>query len=188
MEMKEQILRSAQRLVQQRGFNGFSYADVASEVGIRKASLHHHFPSKTDLGLALIEAYSAQFDNERARISASPMKADMQLRAYVAIYRTSLDADRVCLGGMLASESLTLDPAMLPGLKRFFARNTEWLTEILATGVSQQVFALNGSASDHARMLVAALQGALMIAHATGDHDAFDRTSALLLAALTGSG
>ncbi len=184
MEMKERILESAQRLVQQRGFNGFSYADIANEVGIRKASLHHHFPAKTDLGLALIEGYSAQFDSERTRISGSRMKADAQLRGYIAMYRASLATDRVCLGGMLASESLTLDPAMLPGLKRFFARNTEWLTEILATGVSQQVFSLNGSAADHARMLVAALQGALMIAHATGDQDAFDRTAALLMAGL----
>lgn len=50
MDMREQILTSAQRLVQQRGFNGFSYADIADEVGIRKASLHHYFPTKTDLG------------------------------------------------------------------------------------------------------------------------------------------
>lgn len=185
MDMKEKILVIAQRLVRQRGFNGFSYADIADEVGIRKASLHHHFPAKADLGVALLEAYSAQFDSERVRVSASPMKAREQLRAYVNLYRTSLESDCVCMGGMLASESITLDPAMLPGLKRFFERNTEWLVEILAAGVSQKVFVVHGSVTDHARMLVAALQGALMIAHATGDHDAFERTAALLLAGLT---
>ncbi|MHB1200039.1 MAG: TetR/AcrR family transcriptional regulator [Polaromonas sp.] len=185
MEMKEQILASAQRLVQQRGFNGFSYADIAVEVGIRKASLHYHFPSKTDLGLALIEEYSAQVESARARISGSDLDADAKLRAYVALFRGSLDAERMCLGGMLASEWLTLDASMLPGLKRFFARNTEWLTEILAAGVTQKLFVLNGSAADHARVFLATLQGALLIARATGDHDGFDRTASLLVSGLT---
>ena len=185
MEMKEQILASAQRLVQQRGFNGFSYADIAAEVGIRKASLHHHFPSKTDLGLALIEDYAAQVDSARARISGLGQPADAMLRAYVALFRGTLDAERMCMGGMLASEWMTLDASMLPALKRFFARNTEWLTEILAGGVTQKQFVLNGSAADHARVFLATLQGALLIARATGDHDGFDRTAALLISGLT---
>ena len=75
MDMREHILASAQRLAQQRGFNGFSYADIAEEVGIRKASLHHYFPTKTDLGLALIEVYSTQFDSALLRISGSPSNA-----------------------------------------------------------------------------------------------------------------
>lgn len=185
MEMKEQILASAQRLVQQRGFNGFSYADIAAEVGIRKASLHHHFPSKTDLGVALIEEYSAQVDGARTRISGLGLLADAKLRAYVALFRATLDSERMCMGGMLASEWMTLDASMLPALKRFFARNTEWLTEILAGGVTQKQLELSGSAADHARVFLATLQGALLIARATGDYDGFDRSAALLISGLT---
>ena len=48
------ILDVAERLVQTRGFNGFSYADVASELDVTKASLHYHFPGKAELGQALI--------------------------------------------------------------------------------------------------------------------------------------
>ena len=188
MEMREHILASAQRLVQQRGFNGFSYADIADEVGIRKASLHHYFPTKTDLGLALIEVYSGQVDSELLRINGSSLQADAKLAAYAALYRGSLQADRMCLCGMLASESLTLDTAMLPSLKRFFARNTEWLTEVLAAGKSQQLFALSGTAADHARVLLSALQGAMLIARATGDNEAFDRTTSLLIAGLLRKG
>jgi TetR/AcrR family transcriptional repressor of nem operon len=188
MDMKERILISAQRLVQQRGFNGFSYADIADEVGIRKASLHHHFSTKTDLGLALIEVYTAQLDNELLRISGSSLQADTKLAAYIAIYRCSLEAERMCLGGMLASEALTLDATMLPSLKRFFARNTEWLAEILAEGRSLQLFMLDGSVADHARMLLSALQGALLIARATGDREAFDQTTKLLIKGLTRKG
>lgn len=184
MDTKEHILASAQKLVQQRGFNGFSYADVAAEVGIRKASLHHHFPTKTDLGLALVDAYVTQFEAERQRVSGSLLQADAQLKAYVNLYRMNLSAERVCLGGMLASDSSTLDPIMLPALKRFFARNMEWLTEILSAGAAQKIFSYKGTAADHARLLLAALQGGLMIARATGDHEAFDRTVTLLIADL----
>lgn len=188
MEMREQILASAQRLVQQRGFNGFSYADVADEVGIRKASLHHYFPTKTDLGLALIEVYSAQINSALSGISGSSLRVDEKLAAFVALFRGALKADRMCLGGMMASEALTLDGVMLPSLKRFFVRNVEWLTEILAAGKSQQLLVLSGTAADHARVLLSALQGALMIARATGDHDAFDRTAALLIKGLLRKG
>jgi TetR/AcrR family transcriptional repressor of nem operon len=188
MDMRDQILASAQRLVQQRGFNGFSYADIAVEVGIRKASLHHYFPTKTDLGQALIDIYSAQLDCELLRITGLALPADAKLDAYISIYRGSLDADRMCLGGMLASEALTLDATMLPGLKRFFVRNTEWLTETLAAGKSQRLFTLTGSAADHARVLLSALQGALLIARASGDHEAFNRTTSLLISGLSRKG
>ena len=188
MEMKEQILTSAQRLVQQRGFNGFSYADIAAEVGIRKASLHHHFATKTDLALALIEVYSAKLATELTRISALPIQADDKLAAYIAIYRGSLNAERMCMGGMLASEALTLDASLLPSLKRFFAINTDWLTEVLAEGKTQQTFFLNGTAVNHARLLVSALQGALMMARATGDRDAFEQSTLLLIENLTRKG
>lgn len=188
MEMKDQILNSAQKLVQQRGFNGFSYADIAEEVGIRKASLHHHFATKTDLGLALIESYSTLLGSELNRIGSLPVQADDKLRAYISIYRDTLDADRMCMGGMLATEALTLDAVMLPGLQHFFAINTDWLTELLIEGKSQQIFSLSSSAANHARLLVSTLQGALMIARATGNLDAFNQTTSLLISNLTRKG
>lgn len=184
MDMKEHILSVAQRLVQQRGFNGFSYADIAEEVGIRKASLHHHFSGKADLGLALIDGYTEQLNQELKRISSQPVQADKKLAAYIAIYRSTLVADRMCLGGMLASEALTLDVAMLPSIKRFFARNTEWLAEVLAEGKAQQLFHFYGAAVDQARMLLAALQGALLLARAASDHEAFEQTATALIAGL----
>ena len=181
MDTKELILSSAQRLVQQRGFNGFSYADVADEVGIRKASLHHHFASKVDLGVALVEAYAEQFDQALADIERSNTIAMDKLKAYVAIYRATLDSDRMCMCGMLATEALTLDAAMLPKLKRFFVRNTEWLTELLAEGRSQATFMFDGAAADYARAALSTLQGASLVSRSSGDMDAFDRTTVILV-------
>lgn len=187
MDMKERILTSAQRLVQQRGFNGFSYADVAQEVGIRKASLHHHFPSKADLGVALIQAYTAQLSCALADINGSKPTAHDKLAAYIDIYRTALSADCICLGGMLATEAMTLDDGMLPSLKRFFEFNIGWLTQVLAEG-SQKEFMLTNSPEHHARAILSALQGALLIARASGDHAGFEQTGELLIESLLRKG
>ena len=188
MEMREQILASAQRLVQMRGFNGFSYADIAKEVGIRKASLHHHFPTKTDLGVALIDMYAAMLEGALLKIDASSETADKKLASYVGLNRSSLEAERACLGGMLASEALTLDKSVLRGLKRFFELNVRWLTEILSEGKEKRIFTLNGTASNHAYLLVSSLQGALIIARATGDRKVFDHTASILMASLLRKG
>lgn len=188
MEMREQILASAQRLVQMRGFNGFSYADIAKEVGVRKASLHHHFPTKTDLAVALVDMYAAMLEGALLKISALSASADKKLAAYVGIYRSSLEAERACLGGMMASEVLTLDKAVLRGLKRFFELNVRWLTDILAEGKAKRIFTLNGTAAKHANLLVSSLQGALILARATGDRKMFDQTASLLMASLLRKG
>ncbi len=181
MDTKEHILSSAQRLVQQRGFNGFSYADVADEVGIRKASLHHHFASKADLGVALVESYAAQFDQALADIEHSGKTAVEKLKAYVAIYRATLGSDLICMCGMLATEALTLDAGMLPKLNRFFARNTEWLAQLLAEGRSQGAFVFDGAAADQARAALSMLQGASLVCRSSADMDAFDRTTEILV-------
>jgi TetR/AcrR family transcriptional repressor of nem operon len=188
MDMRGQILAVAQRLVQLRGFNGFSYADISKEVGIRKASLHHHFPSKVDLGVALIESYEEQLEAALLGIDRVCSSADEKLVAYVGIYRHSLEAERMCLGGMLATEALTLDEVMLPSLRHFFLRNIRWLANTLGQGESQQLFVLSGKPDDQARMLVAALQGALLLARATGDRETFEQTSRVLINGLMRKG
>lgn len=188
MEMREQILASAQRLVQTCGFNAFSYADIADEVGIRKASLHHHFPTKSDLAVALIDRYTATLEDALLKLSSSAEPADKKLTTYVGFYRKTLGAERACLGGMLASEALTLDKVVLRGLKRFFELNARWLTEVLAEGKAKRIFILNGTASSHAHLLVSSLQGALILARATDDQKVFDQTASALMASLRRKG
>src|SRR5271170_4634381 len=92
-----QVLDVAERLVQVRGFNGFSYADVAAELGITKAALHYHFASKSALGAALIDRYGARLSQNLARISSADPSAMARLRSYAAVYRDLLRQERLCL-------------------------------------------------------------------------------------------
>src|SRR3954453_14307547 len=97
----QRTLDIAERLVQTRGFNGFSYADVAEALKVTKASLHYHFPSKAELGARLIERYERNFLEALAAIDAAAKDARDKLRRYAALYEGVLRDNRMCLCGML---------------------------------------------------------------------------------------
>src|ERR1700749_5032156 len=96
----ERILDIAERLVQVRGFNNFSYADVASELGITKASLHYHFPGKAELGQALITRYAERFSHALEAIDRDQPNARAKLAAYAGLYAEVLRGKRMCMCGI----------------------------------------------------------------------------------------
>src|SRR5580704_15510452 len=130
----QRILDVSERLVQSRGFNGISYADVAAGLGITKASLHYHFPGKAELGEALITRYSERFAGALARIDDERPVARDRLEAYVELYADVLNGQRMCLCGMLAAEYETLPASMADAIIRFFDANQAWLTGVLEGG------------------------------------------------------
>jgi TetR/AcrR family transcriptional regulator, transcriptional repressor for nem operon len=164
-----QILDSAERLVQIRGFNGFSYANVASELEISKASLHYHFPSKAELGEALIRRYAARFSEALEAIDKRGGNAGDKLEAYASIYTQVLRDRRMCLCGMLAAEYETLPEPMREAILGFFDASEIWLTRVLQQGQEEGTLHLNGSARETAQTIVSSLEGALLIARPYGD-------------------
>src|SRR5438552_9052482 len=104
-DTRDEILDVAQRLIQARGFSGFSYADIATKVGIRKASIHHHFPTKGALGTKLMVRYRRVFGEALARIDAADVDARARLRHYAELFADVLrDGHRMCMCGMLAAD------------------------------------------------------------------------------------
>jgi TetR/AcrR family transcriptional repressor of nem operon len=188
MDTKEKILMVAQNLIQSKGFNGFSFADIADSVGIRKASIYHHFPTKVALGIALVEQYSLGLKNLLSNIDSQSQNAADQLKSYVSIYRTNLDSDLMCLGGMLASEAQTLAPELNTHLTYFFDINHSWLSKVLKTGQSNNEIHLNTSADAQASLFLAALQGALLVARAYGQLSSFEQTTDSLISNLLRKG
>src|SRR5438067_4153523 len=116
---RSQILDVAERLVQTRGFNDFSYADIAAELSVTTAALHYHFRSKAALGDALIERYADRFFAELQRISATTADAHDRIEQYIGLYRDVLAAGRMCLCGVLAAEYQTLPESMRIAVGRF---------------------------------------------------------------------
>jgi TetR/AcrR family transcriptional repressor of nem operon len=184
VDTSSQILDTAERLVQRRGYNGFSYADVAAELGITKAGLHYHFAGKGELGRALIERYSQRFAEALAAIDAGGGPAAAKLDAYAAIYADVLRDGRMCLCGMLAADYETLPEPMRSAVVGFFDANESWLTHVLEEGERDGSLDYGGRAADAARALVSGLEGAMLTARPYGDPARFEAAAARLLASL----
>ncbi len=181
------ILDVAERLVQQRGFNGFSYADVAAELGVSKAALHYHFASKAELGEALIRRYADRFIAALAEVESRPEDARGKLNDYVEIYADVLRDGRMCLCGMLAAEYRTLPEPMREAVVTFFERNEAWLEGVLERGKADGTLGFTGAAREVAEAIVSGLEGAMLVARPHEDVARFEVAAARLLDGLTSS-
>ena len=181
------ILNVAERLAQTRGYNGFSYADIAAELGVTKASLHYHFPSKAELGRALIERYHVLFGAALEAIDQGTKEPHKKLKQYVALYDSVLSNERMCLCGMLAAEYATLPAPMQVGLTSFFDANERWLAAVLKDGLRRGTFLFGEPANERARVLLGALEGAMLVARSYGDPHRFQAAAIHLLTDLDAS-
>ena len=168
---RDLILDAAEHLIQTRGYNGFSYQDIADRVGIRKASIHFHFPSKTDLGEAVIDRYAGRFSDG---LDAMIAREDVSARALYDYYcqpylQFAAEPDMVCLSGALAGEMPSLPPAMQGKVERFFTSHQAWLARILERGAKSGELRGDQPAEKTARMIFGAMQGGLLVKRATGD-------------------
>lgn len=177
----DRILDAAERLLQVRGFNAFSYADVSEAVGIRKASLHHHFAGKTDLGLALVDRYRRTFMASLERIESASGDPVERLERYIGLYRSVLSKRRMCMCGMLAADIATLPEPMRESVARFFAENEAWLARVLSTGRKRGGLRFDGSAASMAAFFVSVLEGAMLVSRGRGGLARFDQAAKLLI-------
>src|SRR5579859_1309299 len=182
------VLDAAQQLVQTQGYNAFSYADIAARVGIRKASIHYHFPSKSALGRALIVRYRTRFRQSLALIKEKSDNAFDALKHYIGLYSAVIqDEYHMCLCGMLAAEMETLPQAMKEELQGFFAENVVWLTAVLEEGLRTKTVIYAGSAEAEAQSLLAGLEGAMLVSRASADSLWFETVAQQMLVRLQAS-
>ena len=184
-DTSRKILDIAERLLQTRGYNAFSYADIAQSLQVTKASLHYHFPTKAALGQRLIERYSRSFMQALADIDKATPDSRERIRRYVDLYLGVLRNDRMCLCGMLAAEYSTLPKPMKAELKVFFDENERWLTDVLEKGRAKKEIHFKGTAREIALLLISSLEGAMMLARSYDDVARFQSTADRLLAGLT---
>jgi TetR/AcrR family transcriptional repressor of nem operon len=178
------ILDVAEQLAQTRGYNGFSYADIAVQLGVTTPSLHYHFASKAELGCALIERYRQAFAAALEAIDKRTAAPRSKLQQYVGLYDSVMMNDRMCLCGMLAAEYATLPAAMQTGLQAFFDANERWLTGVLESGIRTGEFLIREAPNARARVLLGALEGAMLMARSYGEPRRFQAAARHLLAGL----
>ncbi len=171
MSTQEKIIALSNVLIQQRGFQGFSYADLENGIGIRKASIHHHFPSKTDLGLAYCDYKTAQFKQLQAELNQLP--AGMQrLQGYLDAFSDCAEQGQMCGVYAMLSDSHLLLPELQLAIYRLAQLEQHLLQDILASGQASAEIRDAQSPTELAMMVSAALKGALLL-NRIPPHDAY---------------
>ncbi|EJL88243.1 transcriptional regulator [Herbaspirillum sp. CF444] len=171
----DSILRCAQSLIVAGGYNGFSYADIAKVIGIRNASIHHHFPSKAILVRTLVARYREEMQAGIANLEQGISDPLEQLRAYAGYWETCIaDASSsFCVCALLASEMPILPEEIALEVKAHFRVLSTWLAAVFARGAKQGRLQLTEPAAVEADIFMAAVHGAMLSARAFGDAGMF---------------
>jgi TetR/AcrR family transcriptional repressor of nem operon len=168
------LLSEAETLVRTRGYSGFSYADLAKAVGVRKASIHHHFPLKEDLGAALIEAYGERYAAALQAIWAENSSAIARISAYSRLYLEGLQQDQGCLCGVMACERDVLPQRLREGIARFFEEHLVWLQRVIEAGIENGTIRRDIDPAAEAGLVLSTLEGALLLGRLYDDKSGFD--------------
>ena len=166
---KRTILDLAEALLLDRGFNGFSYAHIAAELGVKNAAIHYHFPTKEDLGIAVVQRYRERFrlwvNNSRVK-NLSP---EEKLQWFFSIYKElRADQGKVCLVGSMEAEFNSIPDGLQAEIEALHTELLVWLQATLAEGRAAGVFTFNGEPANKAALVRSSMQGALQMARALG--------------------
>lgn len=166
---KRTILNLAESLLQQRGFNGFSYAHISAELGVKNAAIHYHFPSKEDLGVAVIQRYRERFRLWTNNARVKDLSPEKKLDWFLGIYKDlRADQGKVCLVGSLEAEFNSIPENLQNEVQALHSEMLAWLQRLLAEGRASGAFDFKGEPADKAALIISSVQGALQMARALG--------------------
>jgi TetR/AcrR family transcriptional regulator, transcriptional repressor for nem operon len=166
---KRAILDLAETLLQDKGFNGFSYTHIANELGVKNAAIHYHFPTKEDLGCAIVQRYRDRFqlwvNNARVKDLSPQEKLDWFFDIYANM---RADHGKVCIAGALETEFNSIPDALRQQTESLTGELLTWLVSTLEEGREAGVFQFKGQPADKAALILSSVQGALQMARALG--------------------
>ena len=170
------LIGGAAQLIMRGGYNGFSYADLAERFGIRKASIHHHFPSKLSLVVAVIEQGRTIIQAQIAALEQGTPVAMEQLRMYTGYWERCIKDQTApfCLAGVLAAELPSLPSEIALSVRGHFTDLAQWLERVLILGVKQGSMRIEASPAVEAETFMAGVYGAMLLARAFDDPRKFN--------------
>ena len=169
MTTRQAIIQKGDELIRDKGFNAFSFYDIARSLEIKNASIHYYFPSKTDLGVEIIRDQLEKLNMLIERVRGKD--ALTKLKAFFSIYDDNHREDRVCLVGALATDLHTLNPEIQEEFRKLTQRILEWVTEILHEGKADKVFHFVTTPRTKALMIITNMMAALQLSRLTGSKD-----------------
>lgn len=168
-DTREQIMDRAAQLLMSRGYNGFSYRDISSHLGVKNAAVHYHFPVKADLAVALVEEYRQLLRSRTSEFMAYGGSALEQIEGFFAVTSRQCHIGRcICPIGAFSIDYTDLPEEVRKATSRFMDETLKWLTQVLEVGREQNEFSFSGDARPRALLVLASLQGARQMARING--------------------
>lgn len=177
MESKEQaILKVAEEMVRSGGYNGFSFREIAQQVGIKSSSVHYYFPTKEDLGVAVVQYYADKFIDFLGSPEELMQRGDDPIERYVAAFKHALTEDKgMCLCGVFGAEVNGLPDKVAAETKNAFVCIAQWLEQAYIQKGMQE------HSKTNAIQVLALLQGAMIASKVMNDISVFDQATKHLL-------
>lgn len=169
MSTRSDLLSSAEILLRTKGYAAFSYADLAEDIGIKKASIHHHFPTKEGLAIAIVESYLFRFKKQLEQVNDENTDIVGRLKAFVLMFAQSSENGLLPLCGALAAELMALPESLQELTRHFFEIHLEWLQANIALGQSKGELKAQLDVNKVARLILNTLEGGSFVAWAMND-------------------
>lgn len=171
---RTKILECAEKLLQEKGYRGWSYQDIACEIGIRKSSIHYHFPFKEDLGCALVVVYNAKLRQALLDIEALAKSPKERLYKLISLFAKVVSQPQMyCLCGMLAADYPSLDPKIQQELRGVFGFLENWVAQNLICGEKEGLWRCSSDPELMACIFVASLEGMLLMCRLKNGKEGF---------------
>lgn len=184
MSTREAIIEHADHLIRDKGYNAFSYYDLSKSIGIKNASIHYHFPSKSDLGVAVVQKHlQALAELRQETKNQSPLE---QLEAFFSIYDQAKRKQKICLVGALATDFNTIDEQVQTQLKILAGQVLNWVTTILTQGQNEGLFHFKIEVRTKAMLIISNMLASVQLIRLTHTDD-FERIKAAIIFELTNS-
>lgn len=163
VDTRTSLIESAEHLIRARGYSAFSYADLEKQIGIRKASIHYHFPTKEDLGVSVVETHIAELEAQLDAIEADGSNALARLAAFAAMFKDSRSAGTLPLCGALAAEMTILPESMQALTTKYFETHLQWIEKTIAGGVENGEIPAARDVRQKAFEILSLLEGASFV-------------------------
>lgn len=177
--MKERIIEEANKLLVEKGYNAFSYKNITEKIDIKTSSIHYHFPTKSDLGIAIIHKHQEAFEHTILKTNEkTPIEKINKLFLY---YKRLVAEEKVCIVGALTSDINTLDEPLRKELLIFTDKIIQWTNSILEDGQNQKVFKILPNSELKAKQIIASLMAFAQFARIEKKTSDFESMTQMIL-------
>jgi len=161
---RDRILELGEELILTKGYNGFSYQDISTELGIKNAAIHYYFASKENLGTSIVKTNIQRFEEMIANMEALNFDPIKKIETFIKIYIKSQRERKLCIVGALSTDIETLFPTTKAELTKIVDLIVHWLATVLVEGKGQDVFHFEEEANQRAFLILSSLVASLQLA------------------------